>query len=63
MALVERRNLRLSQALSQGNDAGVDHAQGEIAVLRLKLTTTCQIGRGGRFDDVDPLVDILEEDE
>ncbi len=37
MALVQRRNLRLGQALGECDDAGIDDAEGKILVARLQL--------------------------
>ena len=44
MAMVERRDLGLSEPLSEGDDACVDNAETEVTVARLKLAAACNVG-------------------
>jgi len=63
VALVERRDLRLAQALGERDNTGVDDAEHEIHVASLELAAAGKIVACRRLDPVDPGEQIIEEDE
>jgi hypothetical protein len=63
MALVERRDLRLAQALGERHEAGIDDSEREIGRASLQLAAAGKIGAGRRFDAIDPREQVVEEDE
>jgi hypothetical protein len=63
VALVERRHLRLAQALGERHHAGIDDPEREIHVPSLQLAAAGKIGARRRLDAVDPREKIVEEDE
>jgi hypothetical protein len=63
VTLVERRDLRLGQALGERHDAGIDDPEREICVPSLQLAASGKIGARRRLGAVDACEQIVEEDE
>jgi len=63
VALVERRDLGLAEALGECHDAGVDDPEREVCVASLQLAATSQIDTRRRLSAVDPGKQVVEEDE
>jgi hypothetical protein len=63
VALIERRDLWLSEALGERHDAGIDDAKREIRISSLELAAASKIDARRRFNAVDPREQIVEKDE
>ena len=63
VALVERRDLRLGEALGERHDAGIDDPEREVRMPGLQLAAAGQIDARRRLGAVDPSEQIVEEDE
>ncbi len=60
VALVERRDLRLAQALGKGHDACIDGAEGGIRVASLKHAAAGAIRARRRLHAVDAREQVVE---
>ncbi len=63
VALVQRRDLRLGQALGERHDAGIDDPEREVRVPSLQFAAAGKIGARRRLGAIDPREEIVEEDE
>jgi hypothetical protein len=63
VALVERRDLGLAEALSECHDAGIDDTEREVCVASLQLAATSQVDIRRRLGAVGPGKQIVEKDE